>query len=348
VGAERYRIVATEFTSEGVKAFIFDKKNGGLAGKTRGEILEVMPKLLTYVKYNKNICVAPMSADKHHILIDDMTKESLQQLKEDGYSPACVIASSPGNFQAVLTIPTPEINAGEGGNIGSDPFETTGREAANCLVKALNQKYGDPKLSGAIHAHRLPPFPNLKPKHRREDGTFPETTLVEANGGMCQKTAEQLKKIRERLSQEVREKEQRALNAAAVNQRADAQDLNGAYWAHYRDIAERLTGDMDYSRIDGMIGMRMRVTGYSAGQIYNAIKTNAPAMRKETMNAGEYAAKYRNRDWNRYAKETTEKFVFGPRGVNQYSQAEGFRAHYMKLEGRGFTGRNKTEQDRGR
>jgi hypothetical protein len=84
VGAERYRIVATEFTPEGVKAFIFDKKNVGLEGKTRGEILEAMPMLLTYVKYNKNICVAPMSTDKHHILIDDMTGEKLTQLKEDG------------------------------------------------------------------------------------------------------------------------------------------------------------------------------------------------------------------------------------------------------------------------
>jgi hypothetical protein len=97
----------------------------------------------------------------------------------------------------------------------------------------------------------------------------------------------------------------------------------------------------------------MRVTGYSAGQIYEAIKTNAPAMRKEVMKADEYGAKYRNRDWSRYAKETTEKFVFGPRGAAQYSQAEAFRAYYMQLEGRNFTNRDaarreKTEKDIGR
>jgi hypothetical protein len=76
-------------------------------------------------------------------------------------------------------------------------------------------------------------------------------------------------------------------------------------------------------------------------------------MRKETMNAAEYAAKYRGRDWSHFAKETAEKFVFGPCGVNQYSQAEAFRAYYLKLEGRNFTGRdfaaqNKTEKDMGR
>jgi hypothetical protein len=346
VGAERYRIVATEFTPEGVKAFVFDKKNGGLEGKTRGEILEALPRLQGYVKYNKNICVAPMSADRHHILIDDMTGEKLKQLKEDGYSPACVIESSPGNFQAILTIPK---LIGERGPFGSSPFETTDREAANSLVKELNQRYGDPKLSGAVHAHRLPPFPNLKPKHRREDGTFPATALVEANGGICRKAAGRLEEIHERLNQEARERKNRALNTATMNsRRSDAQDPNGAYWIHYRDIAEQLTGDMDYSRIDGMIGIRMRVTGYSAGQIYEAIKNNAPAMRKETMNAGEYAAKYHSRDWSRFAEETTEKFVFGPRGASQYNQAEAFRAYYMKLENRDFTGRNRAEKDRGR
>ena len=131
-------------------------------------------------------------------------------------------------------------------------------------------------------------------------------------------------------------------------QNSDAHDPNGAYWLHYHDILSRTADISDYSRIDGMIGIRMRVTGYSAGQVYDAIKTNAPAMRRETMNADEYAAKYRSRDWSRYAKETTEQFVFGPRGVNQYSQAEAFRAYYMQLENRDFTNRNKAEKDRGR
>jgi hypothetical protein len=219
-------------------------------------------------------------------------------------------------------------------------------------VKELNQKYGDPKLSGAVHAHRLPPFPNLKPKHRREDGTFPETALVEANGGICQKAANRLEEIHQRLNQNARERERQALNAAAING-ADTQDPNKAYWVHYRDVLSRSPEVLDYSRIDGMIGIRMRVTGYSAGQIYEAIKNNAPAMRRETMTAEEYATKYRNRDWSRYAKETTEKFVFGPRGVDQYTQAERFRAYYMKLEGRSFTNRDtarreKTEKDMGR
>ena len=55
---------------------------------------------------------------------------------------------------------------------------------------------------------------------------------------------------------------------------------------------ERTHGEPDYSRIGAMTGLRMRVTGHSAVQIYGAIKANAPLMRKEVMNEREYDEKY--------------------------------------------------------
>jgi len=91
---------------------------------------------------------------------------------------------------------------------------------------------------------------------------------------------------------------------------------------------------LDYSRLDAMIGVRMRVTGYSSAQVQNAIEENAPAMRKENMTDAQYNEKYRNRDWHRFAVETTEKFIFGPRGAIQHGKAEEYRPLYMKIEGR--------------
>ena len=38
VGAEFFRIVVTEFTREGTQAFILDRQNGGLSGKTLEEL----------------------------------------------------------------------------------------------------------------------------------------------------------------------------------------------------------------------------------------------------------------------------------------------------------------------
>ena len=163
VGAERFRIVVTEFTREGTQAFVLDRRNGGLNGKTLEELQGRMRQLEGYAAEHKNINITPMSKDKHHILVDDLTAGKLAAMKADGYSPSCVIESSPGNFQAIITIPSLSGDA------------TKEREAANRLTKVLNELYGDPKLSGAIHAHRLPPFGNFKPKHRREDGSYPPT-----------------------------------------------------------------------------------------------------------------------------------------------------------------------------
>jgi hypothetical protein len=189
-----------------------------LDGKSREGILESIPKLLQYEHYGKNINVVPLSPDKHHVLIDDMNTESLERLKQDGYRPSCVIESSPGNFQAILTIPKPEIGIGGGGHIGMDSLEKIDHEAANALTKDLNTRYGDPKLSGTIHAHRLPPFANNKPKHQKEDGTYPATRLAESEGGICEKAAKDLEETRNRLVEEAekmrREQEHRARTAS--------------------------------------------------------------------------------------------------------------------------------------
>jgi hypothetical protein len=326
VGAERFRIVVTEFKENGTQAFLFDKKNGGYEGKTKEEILDAIPKFAAYSHYKKNIIVTPMSHDKHHILVDDLTADKLQQLRDDGYKPACVIESSPENYQVVITVPSVE------GDSAKD------RVAANKVTKELNMKYGDPKLSGSVHGHRLPPFGNFKPKHKRGDGTYPGTVLIEANGGICEKTQKQLenaysvmKEAEKRVLREV-EKEQRTPNGYSYS--VFAKNPNEAYWAHYRDIMANYQGSTDYSRIDGMIAIRMRVTGYSRDQIRNAVETNAPEMRREAADEAEFNAKYRNRDWARYAVETTDNFVFGLRGLSQYESAREYRPRLFKVEGR--------------
>jgi hypothetical protein len=322
VGAERFRITVTEFTEGGTKAFIHDRQNGSYEGKTRDGIIDAIPKFAAYIRYGKNVIVTPISPDKHHILVDDLTPDKLKQLKDDGYSPACVIESSPKNYQAVITIPSLE------GDSKKD------REAANKLTKNLNVKYGDPKLSGSVHGHRLPPFQNQKPKHRREDGTFPDTALIEANGGICKKARAELQSIHSALKEaekKTRMADERRKNSTLYS----TGDPGGAYWAHYRDIAAKFTGGVvDYSRVDAMIGVRMRITGYSQGEVAGAIASNAAAMRRENMTHEAFAAKYGNRDWSRYASETVDKYVFGARGMVQFEKALDYRPFYMRLEGR--------------
>ncbi|NLL36169.1 MAG: hypothetical protein GX256_01450, partial [Fretibacterium sp.] len=327
IGADRYRVLITTFAPEGTRAFVLDRQSDELKGKTAEELKKRLWLLEKYAQSQKNINITPLSKDKHHILIDDLTAEKLAQLKTDGYRPACVIESSPGNFQAILNVPSE----------GSP-------EAANQLAKVLNEKYGDPKLSGAVHAHRLPPFANFKPKHQKGDGSFPETRLIEADGGLCHKATEQLKELAKRFKWE----KQRLRAQANFDKMDTSGDPHAAYWAHYEDIAGRFKGALDYSQVDGMIGIRMRVTGYSPDQVRDAIEQNAPAMRQKNMTESEFREKYQYRNWKLFAQETTEKFVFGPRGAVQFGKAEAYRPYFMKLEGRDSTqqGRDDTKKKR--
>jgi hypothetical protein len=80
--------------------------------------------------------------------------------------------------------------------------------------------------------------------------------------------------------------------------------------------------------------------------VQSAIENNAPAIRRENMTETEYSSKYRNRDWKRYAAETTEKFVFGPRGAIQFEKALDYRPLYMRLEGRNADEEDRAERDR--
>ena len=334
VGAERFRIVVTEFHEDGTRAFVLDRQSGGLDGKTADEVREKLWLLEKYARGRKNINVVPLSRDKHHILVDDLTLDNLKQLKEDGYRPSCVIESSPGNFQAILTVPK------AGDNADSD------REAANKLTKRLNEHYGDPKLSGAVHAHRLPPFGNFKLKHRREDGSYPSTRLFEAEGGLCQKALEELQGI---LKEVQNQKKITALIQKVELLASDsegANDPDGAYWKHYEDVARHFGGAMDYSQVDGMIGIRMRVTGYTASQIEDALERNAPEMRQKNMTMEEFRTKYQYRNWKLFAHETTEKFVFGTRGVHSFQKAEQYRPYLLKLEGRSKSGQQKGSRGR--
>jgi hypothetical protein len=145
---------------------------------------------------------------------------------------------------------------------------------------------------------------------------------------------------------------QRDTGEAATAKRVSAErftganDPDGAYWAHYRDIAAKFTGVVDYSRIDAMVGARRRVTGYSQSDVESAIDANAPVIRRESMEQGDFDSKYRGRDWKRYAAETTEKFVFGPRGAVQFAKALDYRPLYMRLEGRNAAEEDRVERDR--
>jgi hypothetical protein len=261
----------------------------------------------------ENLYYTPLSSNKHHILIDDMDRGKLERLIHDGYQPATVLESSPGNYQAIITLP----------KLGT-PHD---KDVGNRLAEFLNKEYGDPKLSGAIHPHRAPGYENRKPKHRREDGSYPEVRLLKAERRECVKTlalSSQIDAEYQRLASEGPQHKEPTPRAAVEVGAATGSSTLDAYQRHSHDVLQRQQGGkVDLSRVDSMVAVRMRVTGHSQADIEAALRQSAPALRE----------KPEGRDWNDYAQRTA-RYAFGAAGDRQAADLFKYRQQWERLEGR--------------
>ncbi len=283
------------------KVFILDKKDGQTRGFTTDEIIQKMPELLKLQKRGENIYYTPLSDDKHHILIDDVSPENVVRLQKDGYKPAAIIESSPNNFQCILTIP----------KFGGE-FD---RQIANQLAAMLNKEYGDPKLSGAIHPHRAPGFANRKPKHRQKDGSYPLALLRFAVQQVCKKALVEARKLEQAFQAKMKQRQQTAF-APTIQTSPQA-----AYFAHYENIRSYITVE-DFSRVDAMIALRMRANGHSPEAVFTAIRDCAPQIRTGTE---------KRRDWQRYA-ERTMNYAFGYAGDRDLIKNEQYKKFWQSVE----------------
>lgn len=310
VGADRYRVTSIRMDeADGKRAWILDKKDGVTHGFLPGELVPKIPTMLRLQKRGENIYYTPLSETKHHILIDDMSRENVNRLINDGYRPAVLLESSPENFQCIITIP----------KLGG-PYD---KDVGNRLTERLNKEYGDPNLSGCIHPHRAPGFENRKAKHQKEDGTYPEVKLLKAEKRECPKCLERAREIEQEYRQLAIERQAR--KEREQNRSRRAWDTPGsptaAYHAHLDNIRQHLQIE-DRSRVDAMIAVRMRVTGHSQAAVETAIRECAPALRE-----GE------NRNWARYAERTAE-YAFGLKGDEALQRNEQYADFWKKLEGR--------------
>ena len=235
-----------------------------------------------------------------------MTRESLEKLYADGFRPAVVLESSPGNYQCVLTIPKLK-----------SPHN---RDVGNRITERLNKQYGDPKLSGCIHPHRAPGFGNLKPKHRREDGSFPKVRLLKAEKRECSKAQDLARQI-EREYAAAEKARQPQTHPRPVTTHARSGASVAAYYAHYENIRQHLALE-DLSRVDAMIALRLRATGHSQQAVAEAVRQCAPTIRE----------KNEGRDWQRYA-ERTAAYAFGVAGDVALAKNERYQEHWQKIEG---------------
>lgn len=310
VGADRYRVTAIRLRENGTKsAFVLDKRGGSSVGFTTREIAWRMGEMQRLERRGENLYYTPLSAKRHHILIDDLSADKLQRFLGDGYKPAVVIESSPGNYQAVLNVPKLGL-----------PNE---QDVANRLCRVLNERYGDPNLSGAIHPHRAPGFTNRKPQRQRADGSFPEVRLAYAEARECPKALTDAAVIARELDQVAQVVKAQAPSPAHTAAPGGS-PMAELYAAHRQDIIARQEGGhIDLSRVDAMVAVRLRLTGHDQAEIAATLETCAPAVRPTT----------EGRNWRDYAQRTA-RYAFGPEGVLTAARLERYRDQFLRLEGR--------------
>ncbi len=304
INSDRVRLTCIKMFENGEqKTFILDKEDGMKNGYPGEKIIEKMPKLLRLENRGENIYYTPLSDKKHHLVIDDMDKERLAKFMKDGFQPAVILESSPGNYQALITI----------GKLGTS-FD---RDVANRLAERLNKEYGDPNFYGCIHPHRAPGFCNQKPKHKKEDGSFPEVKLIKAERIECQKTLD----LSVKIDSEYKELDKKRKQKMYSYQREHAPgNIDAAYFAHLDNIRQNIDIS-DPSRVDSMIALRLRATGHSYDSILGAIEKNAPLWRESQ----------EGRNWTGYAQRTTN-YAFGLAGDRDLNRFTNYVDHWKRIE----------------
>jgi len=155
----------------------------------RDTLLRSIPWLRLKNGRGRNIYIRP-SGEHRLTLIDDIGWRTVGRLKEEGFHPAIIIETSPGNFQAWL-------NHGE----------VLPKELSTLAARLLARRFlGDPASADWRHYGRLAGFTNHKEKYRKESGLYPFVVLHEASGRTYRRAGEFLRDI-EQAFNEARERE---------------------------------------------------------------------------------------------------------------------------------------------
>jgi RepB DNA-primase from phage plasmid len=149
---------------------------------------QVLKSLLWLRRENLNrghIYVRPAGA--HGLsLVDDLKADTVVRMKVDGFAPAAVVETSPGNFQAWLK-----------------HGEVLDEVASTRAAKLLAERYGgDPGSADWRHFGRLAGFTNPKPSRRLASGLAPFARLLEASGQVYRQAPVFIAKVRAALAGE--------------------------------------------------------------------------------------------------------------------------------------------------
>jgi hypothetical protein len=184
MGADRYELgvrVPPEKSDDG-KSHMKLRNGQNDIGLTIGEVFDKLDWCAAENAKGHHIYIRP-SGPSQLTLIDDLTRKGLDTLLDNGYTPACVVETSPGNFQTWLK-----------------HAWTLNSEEGTVAAKILAERFGgDPNSADWRHFGRLAGFTNPKPLYRLANGLFPYSQLKFAlsKGVIYEKTHEVLSEVEE-------------------------------------------------------------------------------------------------------------------------------------------------------
>lgn len=148
----------------------------------------------------RNIYIRP-NGEHNLSLVDDVKGAAIAAMKRSGFTPAILVETSPGNFQAWLKHP-----------------EQLNKERGTAAAKALAEKFsGDCGAADWRHFGRLAGFTNRKEKYRDAvTGLHPFVRLIEANGNTYPEAHNFLSRIRADLEERHRREERRRMELASA------------------------------------------------------------------------------------------------------------------------------------
>lgn len=262
------------------------KRRGADGGEklfTAPEIAEMIPFLSYQNAQERDVYILPIDQTHHHILVDDMTAESLARLRSDGHTPAIVQESSAGNWQAVLRV------ASQAGSAEPD--------VANRVAEDINKRYGDPAVKSGTQPFRMAGFSNKKPGRAN---AF--TRLIEATGALCARTADLFETVRAAMRAEVQvpaptpadpfaPRPIGRLPAIAPAPPGPADARHDAIRQDELDIVAVKGWDLNQSTVDYRVSRRMLRDGFTPEQIAGALERRSPDIGGRHKNTSDYVSR---------------------------------------------------------
>lgn len=194
-------------------------------------------------------------------LVDDLSISALQRMEQDGTLAACIVETSPQNYQAWIRVSSTPIAA----------------PLATAVGKVLARRYdADRNSIDWRHFGRLAGFTNCKPAYVDELGRYPFVLLRHAKAKLTPNADDLLSEGQRILEEESRELTPVSANIGNISETPDR--LQEFYRSELHGLMGRFGGQIDYSRADWMIAGKLLHKGVTRDSIAELIRTTSPGL----------------------------------------------------------------------